>query len=198
MMDLAWHGKHAKARTLTVGVHALVRPAALIPALLVTLVLTTGCSREDIRVYDAPREKVAVRADLPPGWEEAGGSEMRFGSYVVRGAPGQEAQVSIVPFPGSGGGELENVNRWRGQLGLPETTTDTLDKDAQAVQVAGEPARMFEMSGTVADRKTRTLATALKHDGVVWFFKMMGDDELVREQKAAFLQFLASYKIPHE
>jgi hypothetical protein len=175
------------------------RPILVLRAgLLVLLLSFAGCSRYDVRVYDAPKEKVVARADLPPGWQEGPSGGMRLSSYIVRGPTGEEAQVSVVPLAGASGSELDNVNGWRKQLGLEPIAESDLNGQAQLVTVAGEFGRMFEMSGTVEGKPTRTLAASLKHAGSVWFFKMMGDDALVREQKEAFKGFIAKYEIPHD
>ena len=158
----------------------------------------TACTRQDFRVYDAPKERAPQRADLPAGWEETPGGGMRLSSYIVRGAAGEEAQVSVVPLPGASGSEIDNVNRWRNQLGLQAISEDDLPGQRQEVTVAGEPGRMYEMAGTADGEPTRTLAALLKHANSVWFFKMMGNDTLVKEQKAAFVKFIAQYEISHD
>jgi hypothetical protein len=167
---------------------------------LLAIALTiTGCRRYDVRVYDAPKEKAVARAELPAGWEQASAGSMQLSRYIVRGAKGEEAQVSVVPLPGSSGSELANVNRWRNQLGLPAITEEELNHQVEEVMIAGEPGRMFEMSGKGAeDAPTRTLAAVLKHAGTTWFFKMMGDDDLVRSQKEAFVGFITKYEIAHD
>src|SRR5688572_1107013 len=98
---------------------------------LLWVLLLTGCYRADIRVYDAPREKPVSRVELPAGWEEAPGGAMRRGSYVVRGTNGAKADVSIVALPAGSGSELDNVNRWRGQVQLPNITEAELAKERQ-------------------------------------------------------------------
>ena len=54
----------------------------------------------------------------PAHWVGKPLSAMRKGSYTVPG-DGAEADLSITAFPGAVGGELANLNRWRGQLQLP-------------------------------------------------------------------------------
>ena len=164
--------------------------------LYVLAILIQGCSRHEIRLYDAPKEKVVARADLPVGWEEQPTGGMRLASYVVHGPAGEEAQVSVIPLPESP--EVDNVNRWRNQLGLNAITESEANSQAQEVSIGGERARMFELSGTAQGKPTRTLAALLKHAGSMWFFKMMGDDGLVRSQKDAFVKFLAQYQISHD
>lgn len=46
---------------------------------------------------------------------------MRLATYEMQG-PSGPIEVAISRFPGDVGGMLANVNRWRGQVGLPPTT----------------------------------------------------------------------------
>ena len=160
--------------------------------------LLGGCGREEIRVYKAPKEQPATRTSLPEGWEELPGDQMRVGNFAVHGQRGEKAQVSIIPLPGLAGRELENVNRWRGQLGLPPTTAAELPTQAEQVELAGEPAQLFDMAGVSPQDQTkmRIIAVMQNRGDTVWFFKMTGDDGLVAGQKPVFINFLAGYKYP--
>ena len=55
----------------------------------------------------------------PTTWKAKPASAMRKGSFTIPGNGGAEAELSITAFPGDVGGELANVNRWRGQISLP-------------------------------------------------------------------------------
>jgi hypothetical protein len=159
-----------------------------------------GCGREEIKVYDLAKEKAAARSSLPEGWSQLPADEIRIGNYTVSGKNGADAQVTVISLPGNGGGELENVNRWRGQVGLQGITEADLTKEVKDVEVAGSPARFFEMSGIAPQGKkqTRLLAAIQSRGGSMWFFKMVGDDGLVRDQKEVFLGFCAKYRYPDQ
>ena len=177
-------------------------------------VALAGCGREDVKVYqvakttpDVPPGRnpqggnphgtpttPALTWKTPAGWEEVEPGEMRVASFKVKGDSGQMADVSVVPLPGLAGGDLNNVNRWRGQVGQSPVTQEELDKLAEPVEVAGKAAKLFDQAGQPpnADSKQRILGVVLHHDGVAWFFKLTGDDELVQAQKPAFVAFLKS------
>ncbi len=53
----------------------------------------------------------------PADWKPKAPGAMRKGSFTVSGAAG-DADLSITAFPGDVGGELANLNRWRGQIQL--------------------------------------------------------------------------------
>lgn len=164
-----------------------------------------GCDRQQITVYQVPKEPLTVAGGgnaaaaggdrhahwkLPAGWEELSASGMRVGSFKVKGSGDQVADVSVIPLPGVAGAELDNVNRWRGQLGLEPVSLEQLN--GVKVAVGDEEGALYDMSGSNPQSKQpeRILATILTSGGTTWFFKMTGPPELVESQKQAFRDFL--------
>ena len=45
--------------------------------------------------------------------------------------------MSVIPLPGLAGSDLDNVNRWRGQVGLSAVSEAELAKLVQPVEIAG-------------------------------------------------------------
>jgi len=186
-------------------------------ATLLLLVLVSGCGREDVKVYRVAKEsaepsgtlgqlpaghpEVAAKPqltwELPAGWMAAKPGEFRVASFNIKGENGKQADVGVFPLPGGAGGDFANVNRWRGQVGLESVTAQELKELAQSVEIAGQPADLYDLSGksTGSDDPTRILAAIQHRDGTAWFFKMTGDDQLVAQQKAAFIKFLKSVKL---
>jgi hypothetical protein len=174
--------------------------------LLLALALV-GCDRGQVQEYRVAKEPAQTQpASQPPGleyrrpagWQEAPPGQMRAASLRVAGKEGRQADVSVIPLPGLAGSDLNNVNRWRGQVGLPGVSEEELAKLAQPVEIAGQPAKLYEQAGTNpgSGEKSRILAAITRRDGVAWFFKMTGDDGLVVEQKPAFIEFLKSVSFP--
>ncbi len=135
----------------------------------------------------------ALQYKLPTGWREAPLGVMRAASFRIAGKDGKEADVSVIPL-GPEGSDLNNVNRWRGQVGLPGVSDAELAKLAQTVEIAGQSASLYDLAGTTpgSGDKSRILAAITRRDGTAWFFKMTGDDALVAGQKPAFVDFLKS------
>jgi hypothetical protein len=131
---------------------------------------------------------------VPAGWKELPASQMRVGNFSVSGEGGTEAQVTIIPLSGQGGGDAENVNRWRSQVGQPRVDAGVIDRLAEKVEIAGGEGRMWDFAGEQPEKKktTRLLAAIQHRDGTAWFFKMVGDDALVATNKARFVTFLKS------
>ncbi len=181
--------------------------------------LCLGCGRNDIQVYRVAKEQTQTMAQtgnmpaghpdvsggssnprlqykLPPGWEEAAPGEMRAASFRIKGDGGKQADVGVFPLPMSS--ELDNVNRWRGQVSQPPVSDDELAKLAQPVQIAGQSCKLYEQAGPNpgSGERNRILAAILPRASLAWFFKMTGDDTLVAQQKAAFVDFLKSVSFP--
>jgi uncharacterized protein YbdZ (MbtH family) len=130
---------------------------------------------------------------LPAGWQEKTPTQMRVASFDIS-QDGKHADISVIPLGGMGGGDFANVNRWRGQVGLPPLADDALRALAEPVAVGDQPADLYDLAGTAPGSAgtKRILAVILHRDDTAWFFKMTGEDPLVAAQKEHFIQFLKS------
>lgn len=142
-----------------------------------------GAHPEALASQDSP----PVHWTTPPGWKELAPTSIRVGNLLVTKGD-KKAEVSIIPLPGNVGTELENVNRWRGEVGLGEIPEGEISR--QAVPVGVEAGRLYDLSGSV----TQTVVAILERPDATWFFKMRGDKEVVTEAKPAFVEFLKSIK----
>lgn len=131
-----------------------------------------------------------IKWQLPPGWNEVPPSAMRYASFNAGAENGQKVDVSIVTFPGEGGSDTDNVNRWRQQIGLPPMSPASV-----ATQVAPlkTPAGNFS-SVDIAGAEARTLAAWTRRDGHVWFFKATGSGPAVEKEKQNFVKFVESIR----
>ena len=125
----------------------------------------------------------------PAGWTAKNGSSVRRGSYAVSGAEGA-GDVSITAFPGDVGGNLANVNRWRGQLQLPPV--GDLTGALQPLDANGLHMLIFEG----ANQGARMIGVIVPQAGATWFFKFTGPDALVAREKPVFLDFLKTIRAP--
>ncbi len=172
-------------------------------SLLVVCLLAVGCRREEVRVYRTAKEhrdhdhghqhqhgteaRPTLKWQTPAGWEEQAPSQFRVASFKITGQGDKQADVSIIPLPGGAGGELGNVNRWRGQVGLAPITEEELKKIAEPTGLSPATA-LYDLGGETI----RILAAMQVRDGTTWFYKMTGDTVLVAEQKPRFVEFLKS------
>ena len=185
---------------------------------LVAFVTAAGCKRDSIQTYLAPKETTAiplmsaggddmgggpavqesapqtqpqVRWKTPAGWQEQPASSMRVGSFLIKGKDGQSADVSVVPLSGDAGGDLANINRWRGQIQLPPLTEEDLAAQSRTITSRGRSMRWVDFVGV-----KRVTAVIYKKGDQTWFFKMIGDDATVHEAQPAFRAFLNSLQFP--
>ena len=126
----------------------------------------------------------------PASWTELAPGQMRVGSFKVTGAGGKLADVSIIPLGGIAGGNVANVNRWRGQLQLPPVAE--LAGAVDTLEANGLHLLVFD----AANGGSRILGAIVPRPGETWFFKLTGPDDLVARTKPAFLDFLKTVKAP--
>ena len=134
----------------------------------------------------------ALTWTAPARWVAKPASAMRKGSYTIAGEGGATADLAITAFPGDVGGEAANVNRWRGQLGLPALPETAAPAALQRIEAHGLKLAVLDVPGTASGAPGRLLGAMVPFDGATWFFKLTGPDALVAAEKAAFLEFLAS------
>ena len=127
--------------------------------------------------------------EIPPGWQPLPATGMRVAAFKVTDG-GQSAEVTIIALPGHAGGLLANVNRWRKEVGLPDTTEDQLRKEAKMLDVRGVSVRYVDLAGP----KERTLGGITMHNGTSWFVKLRGPADLVGKQQQAFEAFVKSLR----
>lgn len=136
----------------------------------------------------APNEP-SLRWQAPPDWQPKPITTMRKGSYAIsRG--GAAADLSITAFPGDVGGLAANVNRWRGQIGLPPLDDTSLESATETFDANGLHFTLVDFAGTTSSGDQRILAALASWQGATWFFKVMGPDGLVEDEKPTFVAFL--------
>lgn len=94
---------------------------------------------------------------------------------------------------------MQNVNRWRDQVKLPETSEKELLASATKITVDGTEGLFVELVGPESVEKRETILGALVVRGdKVWFFKLRGDVALAAREKGAFESFIRSVKFSQE
>lgn len=144
----------------------------------------------DVPAPPRPSGEGALAWTLPRTWTETrGGSAMRFAT--LRPPVEGRIDVSVTVLPGEAGGELANVNRWRGQIGLPPIDEAALTSSRKAVKTSAGTVNVYDFTseGTV---KSRTIAGLTEKEGSTWFVKMSGDAGPVAKAQPDFLRLLES------
>tara|TARA_B100001248_G_scaffold262736_1_gene261963 strand:+ start:17373 stop:17912 length:540 start_codon:yes stop_codon:yes gene_type:complete len=170
-----------------------------------------GCKQETITTYSIPKEESKATApgtpQMMPGlaqqtsgfttpnwqparhWETQDPGPMRKGRWNIA-RDNQKAEVTAAAFPGDVGGDLANVNRWLGQIGLSSIDAPTLEKQSLWVAIDGKTCRLLILYSD--DTPQAIIAAIVPHQGSTWFFKLMGETALVLQEEAAFRAFLDS------
>jgi hypothetical protein len=147
-------------------------------------VATTAHTQAAQPTPDIPVNAAPIHWTLPEGWQQLPPDGIRLGNFAVPGKGGATAAVAITSFPGEVGTELDNVNRWRQQLGLAPVEEGGVTSDPVTVDSA--EGKLFDISGSTA----RTVVALVHRNGASWFFKMTGDIGAVADAKADFMKFL--------
>ena len=144
-----------------------------------------------------PASASALTWTAPAAWQAKALTTMRRGSFTVPGDGDTTADLSIIAFPGAAGGLVENLNRWRGQVGL--ASLDAAQLTAQTTVVKTAAGLEFTVADLAAEGngpRQRLLGAIASYGGETWFFKLLGPDALVARTKPAFLAFLQTVKAP--
>jgi hypothetical protein len=137
----------------------------------------------------------------PDVWQQQPASGMRKAAFLVKDGD-RSAEVTVIDLLGSApsvADPLENVNRWRGEVGLEPVQQDQLAGIVQKIEVDGKPSDYVELIPDAAkpaesQADKATLAAIVPVGKTIWFFKMKGDREFVVAQRDNFKSFLESVR----
>ena len=130
----------------------------------------------------APPASDAVPGTPPSDWKALAAGPMQAAKFST-GDAGAEVTVSI--FPDNTGGLAANVQRWRGQLGLPQAGDAELQ--AAAVPLAGAPEGSVVVDLVNGDRALT--GAIVPRGGRYFFYKLTGNPAAVQAARPAFLAF---------
>jgi hypothetical protein len=150
----------------------------------------------DLPPPPTPTGKGALRWTLPAKWTESqGGGGMRFAT--LKAPVDGKLDVSVTVLPGPAGGELANVNRWRGQIGLPNLDDAALAAARKPLETKAGPVSLYDFTSE-GDTKSRVVAGLTIVDGNTWFLKMTGDAGAVAAARPDFLRIVESLRLDVE
>ncbi|MCL4177677.1 MAG: hypothetical protein KJ072_07995 [Verrucomicrobia bacterium] len=200
----------ARFRPLRQGIAAI--------ALAVSAGLFAGCGRDEVTVYEAPKDVPPPRAttgtdphthaqtdphqgmampatlkwETPAGWQAQPAGGMRLANYLVP-AGSQTGQVSVVVLPQVVGRDLEVLNIFRERLRVPPLEPDQLNGLAQQIPIGSEAGHVYDMSGEgEGDAADRLLVAVLQDGQASYYFNFFGPTGLVEAEKPNFLALLKS------
>lgn len=135
-----------------------------------------------------PPKALPIAYKTPDGWTETG-PRGGFVPILTAFDVGGKAETTVIVMGGGTGGELDNVNRWRGQVGLGPTTAAELAKGPpREVKVGGEAGKYYDLSGP----QKGMLLVVLKRGGRTWYLKLFGEADTVGKNRGKFESFVQS------
>jgi len=125
-----------------------------------------------------------ARFKAPEGWaaESAGGNIVAAAFKATNGDGG--ARITATSLGNDGGGDLANINRWRGQLGLAPLA------DLAAVERSDLLPGLVTVDLRNPEGTDRMISVIAPAGGSTWFFKMRGTVAGVEAERAKFAAFV--------
>jgi hypothetical protein len=171
--------------TVPKGESGLTQASGISPA------MPPAAGGEAVPPPPTPTGASALRWTLPKGWGETMSGGMRYAT--LKPSVGGRVEASVVVLPGPAGGELANVNRWRGQIGLAPIDEAALAAARKTLKARAGAVSVFDFQSD-GQNKTRVIAGLIVSRGNTWFIKMTGDAEPVAAARADFLKLLESLR----
>lgn len=85
---------------------------------------------------------------VPENWRHEPGKDLRYATFRL-GPKGQELELTVIPLEGEAGSLLDNINRWRRQIGLDGIGGAELGQISERVPVGDTLALLVDMTSTV-------------------------------------------------
>jgi hypothetical protein len=117
---------------------------------------------------------------------------MRFATLTPPVAGRVDA--SVVVLPGPAGGELANVNRWRGQIGLKPLDEAALSGARKVLRTRAGRVAIYDFTSDGSPRN-RVVAGLTVAAGNTWFVKITGDAAAVGAAHEDFMKLLRSLRL---
>jgi hypothetical protein len=137
------------------------------------------------------------RWNIPTGWREVPpASQFLVAKFLISGENKGQASVNISI---TGGSLEDNVNRWRTQqLSLGPLSKAEIEKQLQTLEVPGGKAMLIDMRGTDSrsQQKARLVGAIVTRSEGNWYYKLMGDEQIVDHEKNAFVEFVKTATYP--
>ncbi len=117
---------------------------------------------------------------VPEGWVlDETPRQMRIATYMAPTASGEQ-EIAVTRFPGRVGGELANINRWRGQMGLTPISESDLEDSIERFTADGYDGYTVRID---SDRGTMLAAGVFDQSiNQTWFVRATLPDAALADQ----------------
>lgn len=174
---------------------------------LAILLPLTGCGEsEKIDRYQEATPAPAAEQQMPAGhpplsgnyswqapedWEIQPPSSMRMGSYLVPHGS-EQGDLSVIRLSGEAGGPLNNLNRWRGQIGLDPVAEGSPEATGQQVETPAGTFTWWRMANGEPVNQGMLVGMHFAGDHSL-FVKLTGSPDLVTAVEEQFTGYLESF-----
>ena len=173
---------------------------------IILLVCLFSCNQDKhIKKYSIPKLKKVDKSNLfsedkvkksfnwlvPENWNEGIKSSMRLASYSIP-YNDKVADVSITNFSGDGGGLLQNINRWRKQLGLKAITNKNLKEMIELKESKLGNYKYIKIINK-ENKDTAFLCSIIQIDNSTIFIKLNSTIEGTKILENEFINFCSSF-----
>ena len=135
----------------------------------------------------------------PEGWDELAPAPMRMINFRIAG--NEAAQCYLTILTGTGGGKMDNINRWRTQMSLPQQSQEEVAK-LPTKKLLGHPAAFVDFSGTFHGMNDATpkegyrlMGLILEYKDASIFVKMIGPATVLSSELKNFELFYSSLRL---
>lgn len=185
-------------------------------ALAAVFTTVTFQKREEIAAYSAPKpetiETPLKKPTLPPGMSPgmmrpsaepspelkytapAGWTEKPAGQFTIKAWEVVDGEQKIdITISRAGGDLTQNMNRWRGQVGLPDVAAAEIESAFQPAEINGQPAKFIAIHQPEgADNRQSILGYVIPDGDQMWFLKLRGPTGLAEREQENFAAFAES------
>jgi len=122
---------------------------------------------------------------VPESWTDKGSRSMILASFSAQDGA---VEITVSMLGGGAGGLLPNINRWRGQVGLPPASEADLTSITSTISVSGIESTYVNLPGSAQQID----AVIVPKGNQTWFFKAMGAPAAVQKETENFKSFAQS------
>ena len=149
-----------------------------------------------------------LKSTIPASWKESTEKKpLRWKTFIVPHAKGDEADADLALFMGLSGSKKENLARWQGQFDPPEGKKIEDATKVEELKVAGCEVMYVDIQGTYFDgppmlpkaRKKklpnyRLLAVQFEGPDNTYHIKLIGPARTIAEHKKGFEDWIKGFK----
>ncbi|MGD9162704.1 MAG: hypothetical protein PVG39_30140 [Desulfobacteraceae bacterium] len=144
--------------------------------------------------HDHAAEEKELTWTLPADWTESRTSGMILSRITAPEIPG--ASITLSRLEGTGGGINPNIQRWAGQLGLPQLSDTDLEAVKSALKHGGAKGTFIDFNTLPSVKETTMNVCILEYPDFTVYLKITGNSEAVSKfsDKLKSLAQSISYK----